>query len=134
MSGTLTGGCLCGKVRYRVTGSPNNVTYCHCETCRRAAGSPVVVWAEYPVSRVELDQSAMQFYTSSDIAERGFCPRCGSTLTFQYTRGRENIDVSVATLDDPARLPPEDHLWTRSRIDWFEVEDSLPRYREKRGT
>jgi hypothetical protein len=134
MSDTLTGGCLCGNVRYRLTGSPNNVTYCHCETCRRAAGSPVMVWAEYPVSQVELDQGAMRFYESSDIGERGFCPRCGSSLTFQYTAGRENIDVSAATLDDPNRLQPEDHLWTRSRISWFAVDDSLPRYKEGRGS
>lgn len=132
MVGTLTGGCLCGNVRYRLTGSPNNVTYCHCETCRRAAGAPVVVWAEYPVSQVELDQSAMRFYESSAIGERGFCPRCGTTLTFQYIQGRENIDISAATLDDPDQLPPEDHLWTKSRISWFEVDDTLPRYKEGR--
>lgn len=92
------------------------------------------MWAEFPVSQVELDQSVIQFYSSSDVAERGFCPRCGTTLTFQYTGSRENIDISVATLDDPSNMPPEDHLWTKSKIAWFDVDDQLPKYRDHRGS
>jgi hypothetical protein len=67
-------------------------------------------------------------YNSSAKAIRCFCGRCGTPLTWQAIDNPRLIDVGIATLDDPAAVEPSLHIWTESRIAWFETADHLPRY------
>lgn len=124
----LTGGCLCGAVRYVITAPPLSVAYCHCRLCQRASGAPVVNWATVTADTFRVTQGQVARYCSSAKAERGFCARCGSQILFQYTEGPAELDVTVVTLDDPATLPPQYHIWTSSQQPWLIMEDSLPRY------
>ena len=78
---TYEGGCLCGAVRYRVTGRPIWTAFCHCRSCRRATGSAVAAYAGYAADRFEVTKGAATHFASSDGVSRGFCPRCGSPLT-----------------------------------------------------
>jgi hypothetical protein len=126
----LTGGCVCGAVRYE-TGTPYHLTNCHCVTCRRSAGAPFVAWFSVRRSDFRFVLGAPAEFRSSTNGRRGFCPRCGSQLTFHY-EGSDEIDVTTCTLDDPEQLPPEDHTWTRSRLSWIMLADGLPEHREAR--
>jgi len=125
------GGCLCGAVRYRIAAEPTSVAYCHCRMCQRAGGAPVMAWATVPADAFAFVRGKPATYASSTFAERQFCPRCGSPLTFRYRPETGEGDVTVASLDHPDALPPQYHIWTASRPAWFDTTDSLPRHRER---
>src|SRR5438552_3603479 len=77
-----TGGCLCVAVRYRATGTAGYLCYCHCESCRRAAGSPTVPWATFERAHLQLLRGALTDYRSPPRRLRGFCAACGTPLTY----------------------------------------------------
>ena len=129
----LEGGCLCGAVRYRISGAPRSADYCHCRMCRRAAGAPVV--ARLTVAGADLTWLAGSpaVYRSSAAALRLFCRACGTQLALRDEP--DFLDVALATLDEPAAVRPTCHIWTASRIPWFDTADDLPRHRgNRRGT
>lgn len=80
-----TGGCLCGKRRYRFRGPPSTAGYCHCSMCRRATGGPFAFLVRVDEAALEWTASRPAVYRSSPIAERGFCPDCGSPLFLAMT-------------------------------------------------
>ncbi len=124
------GGCLCGTIRYRLTGEPGKegAGYCHCRRCQRSTGAPVGAWVTFPKSALAILAGVPKTFASSAKAVRQFCPNCGTQLFFAFTEGPEDIDVSLASLDDPAVFPPTYHIWTGSQIPWFTITDNLPRY------
>jgi hypothetical protein len=126
--GWVEGGCLCGAVRYRVEGQPLHAGYCHCRMCQRAAGAPVVAWGAWPADRFAWLQGKPGRFASSAKGERSFCPSCGTSLTSVDPGDRRLVEVTLASLDDPAAFPPEEHIWTTSRIRWLELGDKLPRH------
>lgn len=128
------GGCLCGAVRYRVSGPAVDAGYCHCRSCRRSAGAPVAAWATFPIAALAFTRGEPAAYRSSRRAVRHFCARCGTQLTYRRAVRPETVDVTLASLDRPERLPPEYHLWTASRLPWFDVRDRLPRHRGEPAT
>jgi hypothetical protein len=127
----LEGGCLCGAVRYRIDRAPQHADYCHCRMCQRASGAPVVPWLTMASADFAWTADAPAVYRSSPGAERLFCPSCGTQLVFRELAAPDLLDVTLASLDDPAAIPPDHHIWTSSRIAWFEVADDLPRYPER---
>lgn len=128
----LEGGCECGAVRYRLTCQPFDAGYCHCTTCRRVSGAPVLAFASVPLEHFHLIQGEPRRRRSSSFGERGFCGACGAQLTMQVDHQRDTIDFTLASLDDPAAVAPEFHLWTASRIPWFDPADALPRHEKSR--
>jgi hypothetical protein len=126
--GWVEGGCLCGAVRYGVEGPPLHAGYCHCRMCQRAAGAPVVAWGAWPADRFAWLQGKPGRFASSAKGERSFCPSCGTSLTSVDPGDRRLVEVTLASLDDPAAFPPEEHIWTASRIRWLELGDKLPRH------
>jgi hypothetical protein len=122
------GGCLCGAVRYRASGDPITVVYCHCTSCRRASGAPVVAWAMWPLDQFEWTRGKPAANASSQGVERCFCGRCGTPISYtaEYMPGL--VDVTVASLDDPGALEPQLHIWDSERVRWLELADRLPRH------
>jgi len=127
------GGCLCGKVRFKVFGKPVRANICHCSQCRKAAGAPYLALAEFPAEAVTWTKGLPAYFGSSDAAERGFCEHCGTTLTFCYIDG-DTIDLSISAFDDPSAFPPEEHLWISSKVSWVTLDDDLPKYPRERGS
>lgn len=123
-----TGGCLCGDIRFRVRGRPGLVEYCHCGRCRKGSGAPVMAWAGVLRRDFEWTRGTPRIFASSEGVERGFCGRCGTTLSHASAAFPEEMYVSVAALDDAPSLPPEVHIWRCERLPWFDTADSLPRY------
>lgn len=129
---TVTGGCMCGAVRYEASGDPISVIFCHCESCRRHSGAPVVALAGFKRDQVRFPKGERATYESSPGVARGFCANCGTSLTWEGDGDELGplIEILVATADDPSKLTPQFHVHHAERIPWFETSDSLPRYRE----
>lgn len=124
----LQGGCFCGAVRYAVTGDIFNSTLCHCSDCRRASGAPAVAWFSARRADFRFIRGEPARFASSEQVVRGFCPHCGTTLSFEDARWPEELDIASASLDEPERAPPADHTFVRSRLGWMKLEDGLPAY------
>jgi hypothetical protein len=124
----LAGGCLCGATRYQIGAKPRSADYCHCRMCRRAAGAPVVARLTVANESFAWTTGEPAVYRSSERAERLFCPKCGTQLALRDEP--DYLDVTLASLDNPGAVRPTYHIWTTSRISWFEIADDLPRYPE----
>ena len=123
-----TGGCLCGAIRFETMGTPLSIGHCHCRLCQRATGAPLVTWAIFPVSAVTMTRGTPQTFRSSAKAERGFCAACGTQLTFRYSEGPAEIDLTVASFDDPTDLAPQYAIWASSRLPWLRCDPQLAHY------
>ncbi len=127
-----TGGCLCGAIRYRMTGDAVHTNICHCTQCQRQTGSLIGAFATFPVDHFELLRGEPASYRASDFATRQFCAGCGSTL-FWRADGAPEIDCFLGTLDRPDRMPkPADQLWTQHRVPWFPEQPEIKAYRRSR--
>jgi hypothetical protein len=124
----LTGGCLCGEIRYRITAAPVETQYCHCRMCQRAHGAPVIAWLTVPLDGFAVTEGHPAAYRSSAKAFRHFCGSCGTPLTWREADNPKLVDVSIGSLDNPEAAAPTMHVWTDSRIAWFDSADDLPRY------
>jgi hypothetical protein len=122
----LEGGCLCGAIRYQISAEPRNADYCHCSVCRRAAGAPVVARLTVANESFAWRSGQPAVYHASQEAERLFCPKCGTQLALRHEP--DHLDVTIASLDTPEAVRPTYHIWTASRIGWFDTADDLPRY------
>lgn len=125
---TLAGGCLCGAVRYEASGDALMVALCHCTYCRRASGAPMVAWAMYAEAQFRCTKGALRTHPSSDGVRRQFCAGCGTQIAFRADYIDGLVDVTVASLDTPAALPPRFHYWDSERLPWLKVDDGLPRH------
>lgn len=114
----LTGGCQCGAVRYALFAKPQRTGICHCRMCQKAVGGPFFAWAAANHTDLAWTRGAPAQFTSSSAADRGFCARCGTPLTFRYRRRPGHIDVSLGSLDDPASVMPTQVMGTESRLRW----------------
>lgn len=119
----LSGGCLCGAVRYRIEAEPLFCCVCHCESCRRAAGGDSVGWVTVPAAGFRLVQGALRSFASSPGVSRGFCAECGTSLT--YANDADSIDVTLAILDDPEAVPPTAEVWLEERLSWNPANPAL---------
>ncbi len=125
----LGGGCLCGGVRYRITGPRRDVILCHCENCRRTHGH---VAANTSVHKSDLlltrEQSLQWYHDRSPDTWRGFCNRCGASLFWDARDGRDKMAVAAGTLDDGAGLKTIGHVFVTEAGKYYEIDDRLPRF------
>ena len=128
---TLDGGCACGEIRYRLEGELRNTGYCHCRLCQRTSGAPVMVFGTISRADVALTGEP-RTYRSSSFGERWSCGTCGTQLAMRADASPDELDLSIATLDDPTAAVPRFHIWISSRISWFDAKDDLPRHAENR--
>jgi hypothetical protein len=112
----LTGGCLCGALRYRIDQPPLGAVICHCATCRRAAGAQAVAWATVPAAGFAWTAGTPAIHASSPGVLRGHCPACGTSLTWVGVAGE--VDVTLASLDDPEVIAPDRETWLSHRLAW----------------
>jgi len=130
MAEPLSGGCLCGHLRYEITGPVSVVANCHCSMCRRAAGAPFVTWAVVARTGFRFTEGTPARYASSESCTRLFCPRCGTPVVFEDARRPDHVDVTTGSLDEPELVPPDRHIWTSAQLGWLHLGDGLPRFEE----
>ena len=124
----LSGGCQCGAVRYALYAEPYGTHICHCRMCQKAFGGfyaplTLIRYRDFAWTRGE-----PAVFQSSPKVERGFCAACGTPLTFAY-QGRDYIDLSVGSLDEPERAKPEVQIGVESRLPWAAELSGLPEER-----
>jgi hypothetical protein len=127
----MTGGCMCGSVRFETAGDPFLVNHCHCHSCRKHNGAAVVTLAGFKAEQVTFDGDERSIYESSPGAKRAFCGKCGTPLTWE---GDDDdlgsiCEIHISTFDNPEALVPTAHAFEPERIPWFDVADGLPRYK-----
>ena len=107
-----TGGCQCGAIRYRFNAPFIEVSLCHCRMCQKATGGLFGAFAGGFRDDFELTRGTLTVFRSSDSVERGFCPACGTPLTFGRVGGKR-ISVTMGSLDHPEAFPPTEQAgWT----------------------
>lgn len=117
---THAGQCGCGAVAFALAGEPGSVSLCHCGDCRRAAGAPLVAWAEYPETALTITRGAPKTRNSSGAAMRSFCPDCGTGLFYRNSEILPGlVEVQLATLDDAAALAPSMQIQMAERLPWM---------------
>jgi len=128
-SSLTTGGCLCGAIRYEISQPRAGAGVCHCRMCQRAIGASLDAWTAFPREAVKFTIGEPKFYTSSLIAERGFCANCGSSLLIRYYAPEVSkfLILMTACLDNPEDFAPTWHGCTESQMSWLDIRDDLPR-------
>ena len=131
MTDLVTGGCLCGAVRYQVHGPLRDVLICHCVECRRWHGNFAASTAAARDRLALTEQRGLRWIASpaSDArARRGFCGECGSSL-FWDAPDRDYVAIAAGSLDGDTGLRIAAHWFTSQKGDWYDLpEDGLPRH------
>jgi hypothetical protein len=131
MSAPLEGGCACGAVRYRLTSEPLFVHCCHCLNCQRQTGSAFVINVLIEAERVELLSGEPQVVpvprSGGKQQEIWRCPTCQIAVYSVYTYSTVWF-VRAGTLDDPATVEPDVHIFTRSKLPWVTLPESVPAF------
>ena len=132
MADDLQGGCACGAVRYRLTSAPMFVHCCHCRDCQRQTGTAFVLNALIESDRVALlsgSPTPTAMPTDSGRPHRIFrCPACRVAVWSEYGGNAKLRFVRVGTLDDPAALSPDVHIYTRSKLPWITLPAGVPSF------
>ena len=119
MSETWDGGCLCGDVRFRARGAPKWTIWCHCQSCRRHCGAPAAAFACFDVANVEMLAGEISRFRSSVQTVRGFCGRCGSTLTCGGEQAPGEEHFHIGAFDRAAELAPRREYFAEERLPWM---------------
>ncbi len=128
MNTQVSGACLCGAVKFSIDLPSLWCAHCHCSMCQRAHGAAFITWVGVPVARFHLDEGAdLQWFESSNGAERGFCRQCGSSMLFRSQRWPGEMHITVANLLAPIDRQPQIHVFYDTHVNWVQLGDSLPR-------
>ena len=122
----MRGGCQCGAVRYEIAMQPVGTHFCHCRMCQRAVGNVFATLAPVHKDRLRWTQGQPSMFRSSSAAQRGFCEKCGTPLSFAYDKSKW-ICVTVGSLDEPNRVKPTIHYGIESQLHWLQLHEELPR-------
>jgi len=131
MQQAMEGGCACGQVRYRLRSGPLFVHCCHCKDCQRQTGSAFVLNALIETDRVEATGQTTLFKMPTDSGrphDVARCPECGTAVWSHYGGLHVLRFVRVGTLDDPTALPPDVHIYTRSKQPWVALPPEVPAF------
>ncbi|HKE18968.1 MAG TPA: GFA family protein [Kofleriaceae bacterium] len=123
-----SGHCLCGAVRFEVSGPGTSLSLCHCAMCRLSVGATPVAWATFSRATLALLGAEPTWYQSSPEARRGFCATCGCSLFFESSACPDDLDVTTACLDQVDAFAPTAHTWVPSKVAWARTDDGLPRH------
>ena len=126
----LKGSCLCGKIRYELSGPLGPVVYCHCSQCRKASGSSFATNASIAVDHFRITQGTglLREYESSQGVKRCFCAECGSAIIKRVESSPDSVRLRLGTLDSDPGVEPVAHIFVGSRAPWTELTDGLPRH------
>ncbi len=125
MSELRTGACLCGRVRFTVSGALRAPDACHCVQCRKQSGH---YFASTNVPRQNLvvtGSENLSWYQSSAQVRRGFCSSCGAFL-FWDPPARDWIAVGMGAFDTPTSTRLEKHIFVAEKGDYYQIADGLP--------
>jgi hypothetical protein len=120
--------CSCGRLRAVCGGSPDKVSICHCNECRRRTGSAFGIAAFYPRARVRIEGADKTFRRNSDSGFPvvfHFCPDCGASIFWEPSRKPDMIGVAVGAFADPSFPMPDQSVSDEMRHDWIAFPESM---------
>lgn len=120
---THSGGCQCGAVRFRLTGTPGTSSVCYCRMCQKASASHALALVSVGDAAIKWTRGAPSWFQSSDAARRGFCEKCGTPLAYDAPDG---LALSVLTFDDPDAVAPSIAYGVEGKRIWCDEIPSLP--------
>lgn len=112
------GGCYCGQYRYAIIGDVVSAGLCHCENCRKAIGAQAVAWVLLKREVFKVLQGSLHRYKTDTGAWRGFCPDCGTSVSYESPKRPDEIDITTGTLDDPNQFPPKWDAFDDEKLTW----------------
>ena len=137
----IRGSCLCGSVKFEITGPLSSPLNCHCSQCRKQHGAAFRsrVGVQIEDLRWLQGENLVKYYEGGGGYLRGFCRECGSPIinragpnwkrAAQFPRSLSQCGIPLAILDDPP-VRPACHIFVGSMAPWFETTDDLPQYAE----
>lgn len=124
------GGCLCGAVRYQISGPIRNIVHCHCSRCRKAQGSAFATNGIVNASDFKLVSGAdsLTGYESTPGQTKYFCKVCGSPIMSKTVSKSDQVRVRVGTIESDIEERPMAHIFVTSKANWEEIAGDLPQY------
>ncbi|KAL2398952.1 hypothetical protein ABEF93_006623 [Exophiala dermatitidis] len=123
----IKGSCACGRVQYQTAAQPLGVSACHCGTCQKIAGSAFLVFADFPLEELQWTHQPPDLWKRSEIAERGFCKQCGSSMSMRYYEESDRIAVTLGTMElggSGTAMPSIGaHIFLKEKAPWFVLPD-----------
>ena len=128
---TVSGGCLCGKVRYQIDGPLLDADHCHCSMCRRQHGAAFATYAGFDPARFRWSsgEALVRVYETAAGSGWCFCSECGSSLA-GTEQGVVN-SIALGTVEGDPGIRPGMHIFAGSKAVWHEITDDLPRFDER---
>ena len=123
----VTGGCLCGAVRYRARRPLRPAIACHCTQCRKTSGHYVSATCAWRENFVLTNDEGLEWYGSSEHAQRGFCRKCGSSVLWS-AHERDTITIMCGTIDGDTGIETVAHICVADKGDYYEINPSEPQY------
>jgi len=129
-----SGGCLCGKVRFEITGAITDIVYCHCSKCRKAQGSAFASNGNLDADKFHIisGQEILTGYQASQTQTKYFCRHCGSPIYSKNTLKSDKVRVRIGTIESDIVERPEAHIYVSSKANWEHIEDRLPQFENKK--
>ncbi len=125
----LTGGCLCGAVEYMIPDDLIYAGYCHCSECRRWTGGPFSATGGIKASEFKLQKGApfLSSFKKGKNSIAYFCKQCSSIVCGEVPE-HQMVFVMLGTLAESPSLQPQWHIYTGSKLDWYQINDDLPQF------
>ena len=129
------GSCLCGRVRYEVTGRLGVMDTCHCTDCRKSHAAAFVAYIEvlWRDFRFVQGKENLTTHAASSGTKRSFCSTCGSIVINWSGEDAIGLGIPAGTLDTPIDVKPAYHTFVRSKAPWYDILDGLPQYPTRRS-
>jgi hypothetical protein len=123
----FTGGCVCRETRYELKSRPFALVDCHCIDCRRSAGAPYMQWGSVPRQDLVMIKGEPRKISYANRI-RSFAACCGTQLFFEDSTDSENIDVAIASLDDPTPFAPQKIIFLEDKLPWVVIDQARPSF------
>ena len=131
----VSGGCLCGLIRYEAEVFLKNGYICHCTICQKSSGQPAEIAVLVKAGTLRYLKDEPKYYVSSEIGKRGFCAECGSRIVWQASDPQYEwtTNLDVGSLDNPSDARMACHIYADTQLPWYKVCEDLPKFAEKDG-
>jgi hypothetical protein len=127
----ITGGCVCGAVRYEVSAPPLGARTCWCRYCQHIATGSATVNAIFAAEAVTISGPIRYYERPADSGNHmksGFCPECGTQVTSASAERAHLLVIRVGTLDEPGAVAPQDTIWADTAPHWAPMNPDIPRH------
>lgn len=127
----ITGGCLCGAVRYEVNGDAAFAGHCQCNDCKKSSGAAHVTAGGFPEAAVTFTGTMKAYASTADsgaTATREFCPECGGRLTFRSTNMPGLVLIMAGSMDNPGAIAPAFAVYNKRHVAWDHFDPALPAF------